>query len=274
MLALVAGAPEALATSPLRLDPLNAGTGATLRVGVDGTSLTSGTATPSSIVIALPRGTRLDTRASGRLCSRGQLAQGRCPETSKVGFGRVTQTVSGFLRPGGETELAWSIGVYLGVPSRPADAASVLLRAELLGAARVDALLGPVLGTGLPHVSLVTGGIARRASGPYGLELALAGLPGDLRVPAPATAAPTRFELAIGTVRRVREEFTRHVRVRTLEGYTTRRIRDHRLVGHDLLRNPRTCRLSWPGELRVGFPGGTQRIAARIGCTGEAQLPS
>ena len=276
MLALVAGAPEAraLTATPLRLDPLNAGTGATLLVGVDGTSLTSGAATPSSIVIALPRGTRLDTRASGRLCSRGQLARGSCPEASKVGFGRMTQAVSGFLRPGGETEVAWSIGVYLGVPSRPADAASVLLRAELLGAARADALLGPVLGTGLPHVSLVTGSLARPAAGPYGLELGLAGLPGDLRVPAPATAVPTRFEFAIGAVRRVREEFTRHVRVRTLGGYTTRRIRDHRLVGHDLLRNPRTCRTSWPGEVRIGFPSGVRRVATRIGCTDNAQLPT
>jgi hypothetical protein len=276
VLALVAGAPDAraLTTPPLRLDPLNAGTGATLLVAVDGTSLVSGAATPSSLVIALPRGTRLDARAPARLCTRPQMSRGICPAASKVGFGRAAQNVTGFLNPGGETEVAWSIGVYLGVRVRSEDAASVLLRAELLCADRVGALLGPTLGTGLPRVSLVTGSVTRRSSGLYGLELRFAGVPGALRVPAPATAAPTGLELAIGAVRRVREEFTRHVRVRTLGGYTTREVRDHRLVGHDLLRTPKTCRGSWPGQLRIGFPAGVQRTTTRMGCTSDAQLSS
>jgi len=276
VVALAASAPDARAfsTAPLRLDPLNAATGATLLVGVEGASLTSGGATPTSIVIALPRGTRLDTAAAGRLCTRGQLSRGTCPAASKVGFGRVSQTVTGFLHPGGETEVAWSIGVYLGAPAKSADAASVLLRAELLGADRVDALLAPALGTGPFHVSLVTGSLRRRSSGPYGLELRLAGLPGALQVSAPAVTVPTGLELTIGAVRRVREAFTRHVRVRTLDGSTTRRIRDHRLVGHDLLRNPATCGTSWPGEVRIGFPAGVRRTTTRIGCTSDAQLPS
>jgi len=273
---LGAGAPEAraLTTPPLRLDPLNAGAGATLLVGVDGASLSSGGATPTSMVIALPRGVRLDARASGRLCSRGQLSRGICPAASKVGFGRVVEGVTGFLAPGGDTEVSWSISAYLGTPAGPGDEASLLLRAQLLGADRVDQLLAPALGTAVPHVSLVRGHVVTRSAGAYGLELRFAGFPGLLSVPGTVVAAPTRFELALGAGRRVREEFTRHVRVRTLHGYTTREIRDHRLVGHDLLRNPGTCRTSWPGELRIGFPGGVRRTAARIGCTGEPLLSS
>jgi len=265
---------EALTTPPLRLDPLNAGVGATLLVGVDGASLSAGGATPSSMVIALPRGVRLDSRASARLCSREQLSRGICPAASRVGFGRVVESVSGFLAPGGDTEVSWSVSAYLGVPTASADEASILLRAQLLGADRVDQLLSPALGAAVPHVSLVRGRVVRRSAGAYGLELRFTGFPGLLSVPGTVAAAPTRFELALGAVRRVREEFTRHVRVRTLHGYTTRQIRDHRLVGHDLLRNPATCRSSWPGELRIGFPSGVQRTTARIGCTSEPLLSS
>ena len=273
---LGAGAPDAraLTTPPLRVDPLNAGAGATLLVGIDGPSLSSGGATPSSMVIALPRGTRLDPSAAARLCSAAQLARGACPAASKVGFGRVVESVAGFLAPGGDTEVSWSISAYLGVPAAPADEASILLRAQLLGADRVDQLLAPALGTVVPHVSLVRGRVVRRSAGSYGLELRFTGFPGLLTVPGTVTAAPTRLELALGAVRRVREEFTRHIRVRTLRGYTTREIRDHRLVGHDLLRNPGTCRTSWPGELRIGFPDGVRTTAARISCTSEPLLSS
>ena len=265
---------RALTTPPLRLDPLNAGAGATLLVGIDGPSLSSAGATPSSMVVALPRGTRLDPSAAARLCSGEQLSRGTCPAGSKVGFGRVVESVAGFLAPGGETEVSWSISAYLGVPATSADDASILLRAQLLGAERVDQLLAPALGTDVPRVSLVRGRVVRRSSGSYGLELRFTGFPGLLTAPGTVTAAPTRFELALGAVRRVREEFTRHIRVRTLHGYTTREIRDHRLVGHDLLRNPGTCRSSWPGELRLGFPGRVRRTAAPIGCTGEPLLAS
>jgi len=225
-------------------------------------------------VIALPAGVRLDARAAARLCSRAQAARGTCPAASKVGFGRLVESVTGFLAPGGETEVAWSIGAYLGTPAGPADAASVLLRAELLAAGRVDQLLVPALGTPVPHVSLVRGRVVRRSAGPYGLELRFTGFPGLLGVTGTMAVAPTRLELALGAVRRVRREFTRHVRVRTLAGYRTREIRDHRLVGYELLRNPATCRSSWPAELRIGFPAGVQRTAARISCTSEPQLSS
>ncbi len=270
------GAPDAraLTTPPLRVDPINAGAGATVLVGIDGASLSSGGATPTSMVIALPRGTRLDSRASARLCGADQLSRGICPAASNVGFGRVVEGVTGFLEPGGETEVSWSISAHLGVPARPADEASILLRAELLGADRVNQLLAPELGAAVPHVSLVRGRVVRRSAGSYGLELRFTGFPGLLRVPGTVAAAPTRFELALGAVRRVREDVTRHVRVRTLGGYRTRSIRDHRLVGHDLLRNPGTCRGSWPGELRIGFPGGARRTAARIACTSEPLLSS
>jgi len=218
---------------------------------------------------ALPRGTRIDTRARARSCSREQAARARCPEASRIGLGRKVVIVRGYLSPGGETEVAWSLTAYLGTPVRAVDAAAIVLRAELLGAARVNQLLVPSLGTSVPSISVATGRVVRRASGPYGLEVRFAELPGELRVPTSITATPTRFELAIGAVRRIRRDFVRHIRVRTLTGYEIKKIRDHRLVGYDLLHNPESCSGSWAYELTVGFPGGVERHGGRIECTGD-----
>jgi hypothetical protein len=66
--------------------------------------------------------------------------------------------------------------------------------------------------------------------------------------------------------RLVRQNFIRRYRIRTPSGYEVRRIRDHRLVGHELLRTPRTCTGSWPYRLTVGFPGGVQRNTGRLPC--------
>ncbi len=211
---------------------------------------------------------RIDTRARERLCSHDQAARARCPKASRIGFGRIVVNVKGYLSPGGETEVAWSIGAYLGTPVRP-DAASIVLRAELLGADRVSQLLAPALGTSVPSVSVATGRVVRRPSGPYGLEARFGELPGGLRVPSSMTATHTRLELAIGAVRRTRQDFVRHVRVRTLSGYETQEIPDHRLVGYDLLRSPESCRVSWPYEMRVGFPSGVVRTAGRLICEND-----
>ncbi len=257
----------------LRVDPNTAGEGTTALIALDGAGLSSAGSLPTSIVAALPRGTRLDTRAVARLCSRSQAVAARCPEASKVGFGRMVQSVSGFLPPGGTSELAWSIGVYLAVPERSADAAALVLRAELLAAASVDQLLAPRLGVSVPHVARVTGRLVRQAGGSFGPQVSIPALPGLLSVPGPAVVTPTRFQLAIGAGRRTREAFVRRVRVRTLSGYRIQNIPDHRLVGHDLLRNPGRCGSSWAAELRIGFPKVVRRTAFPIVCTSQS-IPS
>ena len=38
-----------------------------------------------------------------------------------------------------------------------------------------------------------------------------------------------------------------------------RKVADHRLVGHYLLRTPVSCSGSWASELRVGLPAGEKR---------------
>ena len=65
-------------------------------------------------------------------------------------------------------------------------------------------------------------------------------------------------------MRRTREDFVRKVKVPTASGgYEVRKIKDHRLVGHNLFRTPDKCSGSWPYELSVAG----QRSTGRIFCT-------
>jgi hypothetical protein len=167
---------------------------------------------------------------------------------------------------GGQAELTWSLTASLGPPRRRGDAASVVLTGKLLGLDSVSAFLGPALGADVPGTMSAVGRLVPRRSGAYGVELRFAELPVELDVARPVTATPTRLELVLSAVRRTREDFVRRVEVTTLDGTEVRRVEDHRLIGHHLLRAPRTCRGSWASEVRVGVPGGAKRIASRIPC--------
>ncbi len=270
MLAISAatGTVHAQSALPLRLDPATTATGTTLLLAVDGRDLVSGGRMATSLAAALPRGTRFDARARSASCTAAQ-ARTQCPAASRIGSGRMAVAVTGYPSATGETELTWSITAYLRTPLRPGDPAAVVLRSELLAAAGIPALLGPVLAGDLPRSTTSTGRVVRPPSGRYGLEVRLDALPGAISVLAPATAAPARLELALGAVRRVKQPFVRVVRVRTLSGVEVQRIPDHRLVGYDLLRTPERCSGgTWPTELRLGFPSGpARRSAAGLLCS-------
>lgn len=268
-LTLSAGASVALAqqSSPLALDPTVAGQGTTLLVATDEAALSSNGQPAESITFALAPGMRLDTVAREQLCAADQVARAACPAASKIGFGRFAVAVRGYLLGGGEAELGWTMDAFLGRPLQPGDAASVVLTGNLLGAGSVAALLAPALGTTVPASATMVGRVVRPASGANGIELRFPTLPVRLGVAAPISVTPTRLELALGAVRRVRQNFIRRIRVRKPSGFEVRKIRDHRLIGHHLLRAPRNCNGSWTAELRVRFPGTVKRTASRIACS-------
>ena len=274
---LSAGATGAAAqqAAPISLDPSAARQGTALLVAADESLLSWNRQSADSISFALARGMRVDSAARERLCGRDQAARSACPASSRIGFGRFIVAVRGFMLGSGETELMWSIDAYLGKPLRRGDAASVVLIGQLLGAGSVPVLVAPALGTSVPSTVTTVGRLVRRASGAYGIELRFAKLPVQLDVAAPITATPARLELSLSAVRRIRQNFIRRIRVRTLAGYEIRKIPDHRLIGHHLLRTPGSCNGSWPSELRVGFPGLVKRTASRIACSRAASgVPS
>jgi hypothetical protein len=212
-------------------------------------------APPSSgaITVRMPKGVTTDTRSRSALCSRSDAARGACSPDSRIGFGRYVMDVAGYLMPGGDTQVTWSIDAFLARATKKGDTASVVLVAKLLGADSVATLLTPEIGATVPSTAIATARLRGR-------ELRLSGVPVRFSVNPPVTATPLRFELNLSAVRQVRENFIRKVRVPTLTGYEVRRIRDHRLVGHYLFRAPDRCTGTWSYELQVGAKRSTGRI--------------
>lgn len=269
VLALLGGAGSATAQQ-VTLDPSASRQGTTVVLGADASLLSPGNESARSLSLAFARGLRIDPVSREQLCTARAAAGGTCPETARIGFGRFGLTVRGYEPGVAETEVAWAIDAYLGAPQRPGDAASVVLIGKLLGADLVGALLTPSLGTTVPATTTAFGRLVRHASGRYGVELRFDRLPVQLDVKPPITAAPTRLDLSLGAFRRIRQNFTRRIKIRTPTGYEVRKIRDHRLVGHYLFRTPATCNGSWPAALAVGFAGHVSRTSARIACTNGA----
>jgi hypothetical protein len=260
------GAGAALAEPPLGLDPNRPAQDTALLVTADKSVLSPNGRPADSIAFALARGMRVDSTARRRLCKPAEAARSACPASSRIGFGRFAVAVRGYVFGGGEAELAWSIDAYLGQAIQRSDAASVVLTAKLLGASSVSALLAPALGTSVPSTATTVGRLVRLTSGAYGIELRFAELPVHFDVAAPMTVTPTGLELTLSAVRRVRQDFIRRIKIRTPSGYEVRKIRDHRLIGHYLLRTPPQCNGSWLSEVRVGSSGTVKRTRSRIAC--------
>jgi hypothetical protein len=241
-LSLVGGAVAAHAQAPgaVSLDPNNARLGTALVVGLD--------APAAPLTVTLPRGTRFNRRA---------VAPG-----TRIGSGRYVMNVQDFLAGGGgSTQLVWSLTATLDrAPGR------VTITGALLGGDLAAAVLQPQLGTTIPATATTA---ARFVRSHGRVEFRMAALPAAL-TPAPlATATPARLELSLSGSRRIRQNFFHRVKVPTASGgFRIQRIRDHRLVSHDLLRTPRRCTSSWTYVLRTG----SQRSTGTIPCL--AALPT
>jgi hypothetical protein len=252
--------------SPLAFDPSVAHQGTALLVTADESVLAPNGQRANSIAVALARGMQVDPAAREELCQAAKAARSGCPELSRIGFGRFGVAVRGYTFGGGETELTWAVDAFLGEAQRRGDIATVVLTARLLGADSVNALLAPQLAASIPSTTTTVGRLIRRTSGRYGIELQFPKLPVKLDVAAPMTAVPARLELTLSAVRRTRQNFIRHIKIRTPSGSEIRNVHDHRLIGHYLFRTPASCNGSWPSELRVGLPNGVKRTTGRITC--------
>jgi hypothetical protein len=245
---------NAQSTGPVSLDPALANQGTALVIGIDAPPSTG------AIAVRLPKGTHTNTKSRTKLCSSSDAARGACPPESKIGFGRYVVGVAGYLNPGGQTQLTWSIDAFLGRPVKRGDIASVVLSAKLLGAESVATLLTPEIGKSVPTAGTMQ---ARLRKGP---ELRVPGVPIQFAVGPPTTVTPLRFELNLSAVRRTRQDFIRKIKVPTLSGgYEIRKVKDHRLVGHNLFRTPERCSGTWSYELTVGAKRSTGRIPCQSG---------
>ena len=214
-----------------------------------------------------PRAELDDDRAPARHADRHARARSGCAAARRPRAGAArprarsasvasSQSVTGYLAPGGETELAWTITVYLGdARARAADVTSLVLRAELLGADRVDQLLTPALGRGGRRTarSSAAASCARRSR----LEARFAQLPGALHV---AGAGDRDADAIRAGDRRgpARARGLRPPRPGPDASAATgpRRSRTTGSSGTTCCATRERCGGTWPAELRLGFPSG------------------
>jgi hypothetical protein len=242
-----------------------------LSIDVNPSKLVPSGESPDAISLELPRGIKLDVKARKTVCTAAQAAADACPSAAQIGFGHSVVHLTGYLHPGGATDVLTYIKAYLGQPVFLGDPASIVLRVQLLGVTRVVQALQQNFGFTLQTSQTITARVIKLGSGPYGLEVQLTGIPGGLSLPplvaAFVTPTWTRFKLQIGAVLAKRVNFIRTFTVPTVSGGTkTIRIPDHMLVLHYLLSDPPACHLAWPFRLQVGFPAGTQTVSFKARC--------
>jgi hypothetical protein len=242
-----------------------------LSIDVNPSKLVPSGQSPDAIAFLLPRGIALDLKSRKAMCSPTQAAANACPAPAQIGFGHTVVHVTGYLHPGGATDVLTYIKAYLGRPVFLGDPASIVFEVQLLGVTRVVQALQQNFGFTLQTKQTITARVFKPSSGPYGLEVQLTGIPGGLTLPPLVaefvTPTWTRFKLQIGAVLAKRVNFTRTFTVPTVNGGThTIRIPDHMLVLHYLLSDPPTCHSTWPFRLQVGFPAGTRTVSFEARC--------
>jgi hypothetical protein len=272
-LALFAAAATA---GPVRFpaDSLPPGVGKQVQLDLNPSQYAAQNQTASSLSFYLPARWQFDSRAVKRECTAAEAAAVSCPRVAWIGFGHVVTHVSGYLCPGGGTDAVAYMRAYAGQPVQPGDLASMVLEVELLSTNPAIDAINQFLHTNIHDRQSVIGRVTRVSSGPYGLNVSFAGMPGGISVPSvpfcPGLSAQvTRFKLLAGVVRRLKKPIVHVITVQTLSGPQTKRIHDHVLIGHHLLSRPLSCPSSgaWPWQVVVGFPQGDQHVTGTVKCS-------
>ena len=225
------GIAQTTGTISARLTPDGEGRASSLRVVVTGASA-AGAALPESIVLAVQRGFRFDTRAVARRCAPRQAAAVACPSASAIGKGTARLSVSGVLVPGGSQTFVAQLRGFLAAPVGR-DVAGLVLQLD-----------EPETKT---HRA-VRGRLVARSSGRYGYEVRFENFASASPVlPAGISIALDKLTLGLGAQRQV----TVKGRKRTLT----------------LIRNPRRCTGgAWSGRLTIRAAGTDDRRAVSVPC--------
>ncbi|HVE68683.1 MAG TPA: hypothetical protein VNB64_08905 [Solirubrobacteraceae bacterium] len=234
---LAAGAGAATAQAPgvsVQLQPDVAGRASSLVVAADGRARPVAGRVPSSAVLSVQRGFRVDPRSRAARCSSRQAQDFACPEASRIGSGQAVVTARGLLVPGGAQQFTASIALFIAPPVPSADVAGVVV-----------AVSEPSTG----RRATATGRIVRRARGPYGYELRFDRFPAAQPPPPGVEIELERLDLRVGARRTVTV-------YRTIGSGTSRR-RVRRRVVRSLIANPSACYGSWTARAALSFPDGS-----------------
>jgi hypothetical protein len=231
--------------------PSTAGKPSTVFLDFDPGAVGSSAEAPSSIVLAILRGFKIDVRSRAARCSDAAAQSFQCPVASRIGSGHAIVNARSFFLPAGGTNLTVSIAAFLARPAVRGHLASVVLLVN-----------EPI--TGVRRV--LRGRLVRLPSGPFGAELSI-DVSGIAGTPAGVTLSVRRFQMRVGARRTVRQVKFVRKRVRTPNGTRVRRKRVVRRRRYDLITNPRTCAGTWPYQVRVAFPGRQSTLTGAMSCT-------
>ena len=233
------------------MTPSTAGKPSTVYLDFDPGSLGSSAGAPRSIVLAILRGFKIDVRSRAARCSDAAAQRFQCPAASRIGSGDAIVNARSFFLPAGGTDLTVSIAAFVARPAVAGDLASVVL---LVSESR----------TGTRRV--LRGRLVRLARGPFGAQLSI-DVSGIAGAPAGIALTVRRFRMLVGARRTVRRVKIVRTRVRTPQGTKVRRKRVVRRRRYNLITNPRTCRGTWPYQVRVAFPAQESTLTGAMTCT-------
>jgi hypothetical protein len=214
-------------------------------------ALGSSTTAPSSIVLAILRGFKIDVKSRGARCSDAAAQSFQCPAASRIGSGHAIVNARSFFLPAAGTDLTVSIAAFLARPAARGHLASVVL----------------LVNEPITRVRRVLRGrLVRLPSGPFGHELSI-DVSGIAGTPAGVTLTVRRFQMRVGARRTVRQVKIVRKRVRTRTGTRLQRKRVVRRRRYNLITNPRACAGTWPYQVRVAFPGRESTLTGAMSCT-------
>ena len=261
--AAVAGAAS---SSPVAYTPSSTKAPNELTIDINPSTLVPPNETPEQVALSLPKGTTFDATSRTKTCTPVQAGEEGCPPAAMVGFGHFVVHLTYPGLEGGQTDLLGYLEGYLGKPLNSGDPASISFEVELLGVDKIKAFLHQNFGLVIHTETGVAARIQKLSSGPYGLQISFAGIPG-IQVPPVIGITMTRFKLQLGAVDLKKVTFFHNITVVGLNGPEHLRIKDHRLDLQYLLTDPSTCHGSWPFQVQVTFPDGVATNTYNNRCT-------
>lgn len=202
-LTVLAAAPAVAQESPppgvsARFDPSDPGKGTGLVLAVDGTKIDQ-SKTPSGLRFTGPPGMVFAPSAVAERCSDTRAREGRCPDASRIGAGRVVFDATVF---GAPQQIAADLQIFLGERRTRSDLAGVAITGEARG--NRFAIFGRVLGGRTPALL-----IESLPAAPQGVTARLRSL--DIGARASRRVTVTRTRRVRGKRRKVRRRETRHL---------------------------------------------------------------
>ena len=225
---LLTTAAPAGAQATSTVTPNGAGKASKLHFDVDGLAAPINGRLPSAMELAAGSGFKLDVRALSKRCSEQAAKLNECPRGSLMGKGSLLVEVT---TPDGVRDASIPLNVYLHTRKK------ILAVAYVFGWQVVPGTLNATGGIAVTFDPLPTGAAFPNVS--YRLK---------------------RITLDIGAKRIVKKRQVRRVNGKRRVIVKKRRV--------DLIRNPQTCRGTWPLSVSLTFPDGSVTpLAAPTACS-------